>query len=237
MSGMRLKDARLLNHNMSQKDLAAKIGSSERSIIRWEKGETEPQRHVLVKLADALGVTTDYLMGRSDDPAPAQDIKKEVPSQTAESLKQRRIETNMVSIPVVSREWTACCGGGLSALDITTDSGDVIAIPRSILRAYDDMRPPYAIHCEGDCLESDGIHDGDLVVINPAEEPVNGGAVLCSIAGALSLKHIFFLKDDVLLKSDDGERTLTKDQQEHYDFMVCGVVVSKYSGRPKTWTL
>ena len=221
---------------MSREALAEILEIAPETLARYERGNRKPNADIIAKLATVLGVTTDYLMGRTEDTASA-DIKKRGPSQTAESLKQRRIETNMVSIPVVSREWTACCGGGLSALDITTDSGDVIAIPRSILRAYDDMRPPYAIHCEGDCLESDGIHDGDLVVINPAEEPVNGGAVLCSIAGALSLKHIFFLKDDVLLKSDDGERTLTKDQQEHYDFMVCGVVVSKYSGRPKTWTL
>lgn len=235
MDGERLKKA-LEQNGLKQKDLVALLSVTPAAVSKWANGTRDPDDDMKNRIATALGVTTDYLMGRTEDPAP-EDIKKEAPSQTAESLKQRRIETNMVSIPVVSREWTACCGGGLSALDITADSGDVIAIPRSILRAYDDMRPPYAIHCEGDCLESDGIHDGDLVVINPAEEPVNGGAVLCSIAGALSLKHIFFLKDDVLLKSDDGERTLTKDQQEHYDFMVCGVVVSKYSGRPKTWTL
>ena len=222
---------------VKQSELAKQVGVSVVTMSRWETGTRVPNGEYLVKLATALGVTTDYLMGR-------EEIKKDAPDgpKTAESVKEkpktRRIERDLIAIPVVSREWTACCGNGIPALDITSTDGEVIFIPRSALRVYDDMRPPFAMHCEGDCLESDGIYDGDLIIINPAEQPANGAAALVSISGSFSLKHLFFMRNgDIILKSDDGERRLTPEQQEDDEFSVCGVLVGTYSGRPKPWTL
>ncbi|GEM_PF-2484631 len=228
MTVMKIKEARKMNGNMKQKELAAKTGFSERSIIRWEKGETEPNREAIEQLASALNVSTDYLMGREE--------QKNAPSPQGERV-QRRIDTNLIEIPVISREWTACCGGGVTALDLTSEDGRVVSIPRASLRAYDDLRPPFAIYCEGDCLESDGIFEGDVVVVNPAEEPLNGATALVSIAGSLSLKHVFTLRNgDVILKSDQGERRLSREQQDNDEFMVCGAMVCSIR-RPRVWTL
>ena len=128
MTVMKIKEARKMNGNMKQKELAAKTGFSERSIIRWEKGETEPNREAIEQLASALNVSTDYLMGREE--------QKNAPSPQGERV-QRRIDTNLIEIPVISREWTACCGGGVTALDLTSEDGRVVSIPRASLRAYD----------------------------------------------------------------------------------------------------
>ena len=54
--------------NLSQKELAAAAGIALRTYAYYEKGEREPLSSVLARLADALGVTTDYLLGRSDTP-------------------------------------------------------------------------------------------------------------------------------------------------------------------------
>ena len=51
----------------SQDDLAKKIGTSAPIIGRYEREEIKPSIDVAAKLADALGVTLDYLLGKSDN--------------------------------------------------------------------------------------------------------------------------------------------------------------------------
>lgn len=50
----------------SQDELAKKIGTSAPIIGRYERGEIKPSIDVAAKLADVLGVTIDYLTGKSD---------------------------------------------------------------------------------------------------------------------------------------------------------------------------
>jgi len=48
--------------NLSQTELAEKVGVSERSLYSYEQTGVTPRRGVLIKLAQALGVTVAYLM-------------------------------------------------------------------------------------------------------------------------------------------------------------------------------
>lgn len=52
---------------LSQTQLAAVLGITQDSISLWEKGKRVPDTQYVVKLADFFGVSTDYLLGRSDD--------------------------------------------------------------------------------------------------------------------------------------------------------------------------
>ncbi|HQW12538.1 MAG TPA: helix-turn-helix transcriptional regulator [Saprospiraceae bacterium] len=51
---------------LSQEDLAKKIGTSAPIVGRYEREEIKPSIDVAAKLADALGVSLDYLLGKSD---------------------------------------------------------------------------------------------------------------------------------------------------------------------------
>lgn len=51
----------------SQIELARILGISNLRYSRWETGYFEPSNEDLVKLADALETTTDYLLGRDVD--------------------------------------------------------------------------------------------------------------------------------------------------------------------------
>lgn len=42
---------------------------------------------------------------------------------------------------------------------------------------------------------------------------------------------------EVILKSDDGERRLSQEEQETANFAVLGVMVGNHSGRPKPQSL
>jgi transcriptional regulator with XRE-family HTH domain len=56
---------------LSQQQLGSQIGHDQGYISRLERGEiTEITARTLARLADALDVSIDYLMNRTDDPTP-----------------------------------------------------------------------------------------------------------------------------------------------------------------------
>ena len=63
----RLRDLRE-DHDKTQQDIADILGTSQTMYARYERGANElPLRHLL-KLADYYGVSSDYLLGRSNTP-------------------------------------------------------------------------------------------------------------------------------------------------------------------------
>lgn len=67
----RLRAARELRA-LSQAQLAAKVGMPASSITVFEGGSRKPSIDNLRRLADGLEVSTDYLLGRIDDPTPSE---------------------------------------------------------------------------------------------------------------------------------------------------------------------
>lgn len=59
-----LRKARLAI-DITQQELADKVGITRKTLNMYEKGHREPSASVIVKLADQLHVTTDYLLGRN----------------------------------------------------------------------------------------------------------------------------------------------------------------------------
>ena len=68
----RLRVAREKLRAMSQVELAKATGLPASSIAHFEGGGRKPSFDNLRKLANALNVTTDYLLGRADEPDVAQ---------------------------------------------------------------------------------------------------------------------------------------------------------------------
>lgn len=61
----RLKQARK-STGMSQKELAEKIGGYQTKYQNWEAGKNEPDMDTIKKLASALGVSLDWLLGKDE---------------------------------------------------------------------------------------------------------------------------------------------------------------------------
>jgi len=53
-------------HKISQEELAKKIGVHQNVIGRYERGEARPSIELATKLANALEVSLDYLVGNTD---------------------------------------------------------------------------------------------------------------------------------------------------------------------------
>lgn len=61
----RLRDMRE-DHDLSQKKLASLLSMSQTGYSKYETGENDVPTHVLLRLAELYGTSTDYLLGRTD---------------------------------------------------------------------------------------------------------------------------------------------------------------------------
>ncbi len=52
---------------LTQRDLAGMAGVTEAAMSRYMRGERQPRAEVVANMATALGVTSDYLLGREED--------------------------------------------------------------------------------------------------------------------------------------------------------------------------
>ena len=73
--GERLQKARK-DRKISQDELAKILGVHAPIIGRYERGEVKPSIEVATKIADALGVSLDYLTGLSDQLLDKQIVKQ-----------------------------------------------------------------------------------------------------------------------------------------------------------------
>lgn len=71
---------------LSQEKFGELADVSQRTVAFWEAGDRMPSHVVLADLADRLGVSVDYLLGRSDNPNPAPDGIKKEPAENGELL-------------------------------------------------------------------------------------------------------------------------------------------------------
>lgn len=55
-----------IDKNLSQKQLAAELGTTNSSICDWENGRSEPDIDTLIAIAKFFDVSVDYLLGLED---------------------------------------------------------------------------------------------------------------------------------------------------------------------------
>lgn len=63
----RIKECRK-KAGLSQEMLAEKLKMKRTNVANYEAGRVVPPGYVLIELADIFGVTTDYILGLSDNP-------------------------------------------------------------------------------------------------------------------------------------------------------------------------
>lgn len=68
MIGRRLERLRIAKE-LSQSEVARALNLTQQAIDNYEKGAREPKGSILVRLAQFYGVTTDYLLGRTEESA------------------------------------------------------------------------------------------------------------------------------------------------------------------------
>lgn len=157
MTVMKIKEARKMNGNMKQKELAAKTGFSERSIIRWEKGETEPNREAIEQLASALNVSTDYLMGREENKNRPASTKADEAASTVKLLKDQILVPVYINI-------VPHCGPGNNNEGVVGEIDCYLPFSAADLGTH-DVNKVFGVQVEGSSMASAKIPDGSIAII------------------------------------------------------------------------
>ena len=63
----RLRDLRE-DHDLSQRSLAARLGITQPQYFRYEQGYRDIPTDLLIILADMYDTSTDYILGRTNNP-------------------------------------------------------------------------------------------------------------------------------------------------------------------------
>ncbi len=63
----RIRDLRE-DHDLTQRQLAAELGMTQPQYFRYEQGYRDLPTDILIRLADMYHTSTDYILGRTDNP-------------------------------------------------------------------------------------------------------------------------------------------------------------------------
>ena len=85
----------LEKNDISQRELAKKVGVSEVTISRYMSGERNPRIEIARKIAEVFGVTTDYLLGGADEKQAA---------ESAETAREKKLKEFLEMMVVGLRE-------------------------------------------------------------------------------------------------------------------------------------
>ena len=91
-----------LRGDMTQAECAHKLGLLQQTYARWETGDRQPKLQDLVALASHFGVSTDWLLGVSNDRASVSSA-----SQNGVKRKIAQLKSNAEEIAMTAQELLA----------------------------------------------------------------------------------------------------------------------------------
>ena len=77
---------------VTQRELAGLSGVTEAAMSRYMRGERQPRAEVVANMATALGVTSDYLLGRKEDKSEIAQAMRLVARNVGEIPESVRLE-------------------------------------------------------------------------------------------------------------------------------------------------
>lgn len=162
--GEKLKAIRL-SLELTQDELAARLGTTKQAISRYENSEREPNLRTAREFSEKLGVDLTTL---ADDTLPLRDISHS-------SLSPLPVSR---SFPLVG---DIACGTPILADQNITE---YINFPG-------DLNADFCLRCRGDSMIDARIHDGDVVFIRQQPEVENGEIAAVLIGEETTLKRVY----------------------------------------------
>jgi len=108
--------------NVTQDVLAENLGLSRQSIAQWKDGKTKPDIYYLNKVADFFKVSTDYLLGRTEDFAGDADVMAVEKRLGLSPISQDMFESILQSKINASSGESFAYTGGLDVLNMLLES-------------------------------------------------------------------------------------------------------------------
>ena len=159
--------------NLLQKDVAQAINVGRTTYVKYENGDSEPSMNILVKLANFFEVSTDYILGKTNNRNEKIEIKNIFP------ITKKKI-------PLLGE---IACGQPIFASEDR----------ESYVMAGTDINADFCLIAKGDSMIGARIMDGDIVFIK--ESPiVNNGEIAAVIIGdEATLKRVYYYPEKAKL--------------------------------------
>ena len=174
--------------NLSQEELAKKIGVSKSSVNMYERGEREPGFETLEAIADCFNADMDFLLGKSDCKNRYEWAKcKAVQIPTATNIIPM---PEAKSIPLIGK---IACGAPITA---TENLEGYIKIPAQ-------LEADFALVCRGDSMVGARIMDGDFVAIRQQPDVDDGDIAAVLIEDEATLKRVYKMPGRLVLRAEN----------------------------------
>lgn len=160
---------------INAKKLSDKTGISTGNISDWKSGRSMPTAKKLVKIADYLNCSIDYLLGRTDIPEINKPLELSVPDRNADENIPKRI------LPFYRT--AASAGTGSYLFDETPV--EYVNVPKTDKTSAAD----YIMEVRGDSMEPK-FYDGDCVLIQQAERIYEGQIGIFILNGESYIKKM-----------------------------------------------
>ena len=161
----------MTTRGMRASELAQKTGLSKARISQYVHGKFIPKSDAVLTIAEVLGVSELWLLGKTDqmDPAP----REELPCpENISPLRLRRY-------PVLGE--IAC---GLPILAVEDTEGSYITAA--------DTTADFCLTAKGDSMIGSRIFDGDEVFIQQTDMVENGEIAAVVVEGEATLKRLYY---------------------------------------------
>lgn len=173
-----------ISRDITQSELAAKLGVSRSTVGMYETGAREPDFEAMEAIADTFNVDMDYLMGRSQ-------VERKNPITPPESEIPPGFQPlpAMTEVPLVGR---IACGTPITAEE---NVERMVCVPSK-------WHATFTLTCEGTSMEPK-IHDGDLVAIRSQPTVENGEVAAVRIEGEATLKRVYLHSNFIELRAEN----------------------------------
>ena len=188
--GALLKSERVKRH-LSKRRLGMIAGVSRQYVSAIEDGSRRGRisAEIVVKLANALDMSSEPFLE-------AIGLNKH---EGQRPLATGYSPVDLVTVPIMG---TLPCGR------LSTEDEQPGGMIRVMKEALDDSKVGncYALRVSGDSLEGDGIHDGEIVLIDKTQtEIINGRIYVVRKGNEVCGRHVFKMGDHLRLVSSNAE--------------------------------
>lgn len=217
---MKLIAEKSFKNNYSE--FARAVGVAQASLARWVKGEADPSRMNLIKIADASGVNLEWLaLGIGDmNEAKPQAVKHDINLQASNDETFIEIED--------CREVRLSAGGG------AFNNGYEEITTTKVERAWLQSRRLKAKDCAMFLVSGESMYptlkDGEEIIVDRSKRELTEGKIfVLNHNGSMLVKKVQFTYGGVELISDNPSyRPLKLDTEEANSLVVIGQVVRGY---------
>ena len=175
--GSNLRNARIAK-NMTQKELAIKIGAKHNSISNWENDQNKPDPDLIEIICGVLEITPNYLF-------------------STDNAKLIFDTSGILPIPRTTKKpllGTIACGDPILAVE---NFDGYVDTP-------EDIHCDFALRCKGDSMIGARIHDGDVVYIRQQDDVENSERAAVIIdEEEVTLKRVYKLSHGMILQAEN----------------------------------